>query len=295
MTATIALGVSTVVVSRERNEAEAQGQQARQAVHLLTKVADIGFDEQLDPLQEEFLKNALAYYEQFTGRVSRDPAVRLEHGRAYQQMGDILRKLGRLPESETRYRKAVEMLEPLASAAGAGHDAKRALARTRTLLADLLVRRGADKGRAGPLYDQALEAQRALADAGQDPAATADDILRLGQTLKSQGDLLRLDGKFSLARTVYDRAIVELERAHAAAAGHAETRNDLALAIDARGLVHSELGDPTEFREGLPPGARHPRQAGRRVPHGAPPSRVAGQGAEQPGAHRGEHRPPGRR
>ena len=96
VTATIALAVSTVLVSNERNEAEAQGQQARQAVHLLTKVADIGFDDQLDPLQEEFLKNALAYYEQFTSRVSRDPAVRLEHGRAYQQMGDIQRKLGRL-------------------------------------------------------------------------------------------------------------------------------------------------------------------------------------------------------
>ncbi|MGP0069382.1 MAG: protein kinase domain-containing protein [Isosphaeraceae bacterium] len=242
-TATIALGVSTLLVSRERNEAEAQGQQARQAVHLLTRVADIGFDEQLDPLQEEFLKNALAYYEQFTGRVSRDPAVRLEHGRAYQQMGDILRKLGRLPESETRYRQAVEMLEPLASGVGAGRDAKRALARIRTLLADLLVRRGADKDRAGPLYGQALEAQRALADSKQDPASTTEDILRLGQTLKSQADLLRLDGKFSQARTAYDQAIAELERAHADDAKQAETRNELALAIDARGWIHRERGD----------------------------------------------------
>ena len=120
ITATVAMGVSTVLVSAERNEAEAQGQQARQAVHLLTKVADIGFDEQLDPLQEEFLKNALAYYEQFTSRTSRVPSVRLEHGHAYQQMGDIHRKLGRLTESETAYRKAVEMLQPLAEVATVG-------------------------------------------------------------------------------------------------------------------------------------------------------------------------------
>ena len=243
VTATIALGVSTLLVSQERNEAEAQGQQARQAVHLLTKVADIGFDEQLDPLQEEFLKNALAYYEQFTSRVSRDPAVRLEHGRAYQQMGDILRKLGRLPESETAYRKAVEMLQPLAAAADAKHDAKQSLARTRTLLADLLVRRGADKDQAGPLYSQALEAQRALADVKQDPAATNEDILRLGQTLKSQGDLLRLNGKDPQAGPVYDQAVAELERAVAADAKHAEIRDELALAIDARGWIQREMGD----------------------------------------------------
>ena len=36
---------------------------------MLTKVDDIGFDDQLDPLQKEFLTGALEYYEQFTSRV----------------------------------------------------------------------------------------------------------------------------------------------------------------------------------------------------------------------------------
>ena len=77
ITSTIALAVGTALITREWNEAQAQrnlaraqGQQARQAVHLLTKVADSGFDEQLDPLQKEFLENALAYYEQFTGNAA---------------------------------------------------------------------------------------------------------------------------------------------------------------------------------------------------------------------------------
>ncbi len=204
--ATVALAVSTVLVSRERNEAETQGQQARRAVHLLTKGADIAFDDQLDPVQKEMLEDALAYYEKFTGRKSNDPAVRLEHGRAYQQMGDLQRKLGRLDDSEAAYGKAIAVLEPLAGAAGAGREARRSLARTRTLLADLLVRRGGDKDKAGPLYARALEAQLVLADAEQDPAAGAEDLLRLGQTYKSQGDLLRLDGRFAEAGTVYDRA-----------------------------------------------------------------------------------------
>ncbi len=80
ITSTLALAVGTVLITREwheaqvqrneaqvqrneahpANEARTQGQQARQAVHLLTKVADSGFDEQLDPLQKEFLENALS-------------------------------------------------------------------------------------------------------------------------------------------------------------------------------------------------------------------------------------------
>jgi tetratricopeptide (TPR) repeat protein len=241
VSATIISAVSAVLIAGEKKEAEIQGQQARQAVHLLTKGADIAFDDQLDPVQKEILEDALAYYEQFTGRAAGDPAVRLEHGRAYQQMGDIERKLGRLSDSEAAYRKAIAMLEPLAGAADVGRESRRSLARTRTLLADLMIRSGADKGRADGSYRQAMEMQQVLAD--DRAAATAEDILRLGQTLKSRGDLLRLDGKWAEAGPAYDRAIAELERALAADAKRPEARAELALAIDARGWIRRELGE----------------------------------------------------
>ena len=80
VTTTVALAIGAVLIAQERNEAESQGQQARQAVNLLTQVADINFDEQLDPLQKKFLENALAYYENFTSRVAGDSSVKLEHG-----------------------------------------------------------------------------------------------------------------------------------------------------------------------------------------------------------------------
>jgi eukaryotic-like serine/threonine-protein kinase len=240
VTATIALAISTILVSREKTEAEAQGQQARHAVHLLTKVADIGFDDQLDPLQKEFLEDALQYYEQFTSRVAHDPAVRLEHGQAYQQMGDIQRKLGRLSESKQAYLKAIEILQPLASHRSARPESKRALARTRTLLADLLVRTGGDKGHAEPLYNQALEVQQVMAST---PTASTEDCLRLGQTLKSQGDLLRLNGQLSEAGSVYTKALSVLDQARANDPRHSEIRNELALATDARGWIFRQLGD----------------------------------------------------
>ncbi len=239
ITAVIGFAVSTMLVAGERNEAEAQGKQARTAVQMLTKVKDIGFDDQLDPLQKEFLTAALEYYEQFTSRVSHDPAVRLEHGRIYQQMGDIQRKLGKLAESEQAYRKAIEILVPLAAHSRAGHEPSQSLARTRALLGDLLVRRG-DKGEAGSLYDQAAQAQEALAAA---KGAVSDDHLRLGQTLTSQGGLLRLNGQFAQAKPVYDRALNVLNQALATDPKHAEIRNELALANDARGWINRELGE----------------------------------------------------
>ena len=106
-----------------------------------------------------------------------------------------------------------------------GADAKRALARTRTLLGDLLVRSGGDKEQAGPLYGKALETQQAMAKL---QTATTEDHLRLGQTLKSQGDLLRLEGQFAISKPIYDQAIAVLERARAADPKHSEIRNVLA-------------------------------------------------------------------
>ena len=105
VTSTIALGVGTVLVTRERNEAKLQGKQARQAVDdMYTKVAENWLEDRLDPLQKEFLEKTLAHYQTFTGQAAGDPAVRLEHGRAFQRMGEIHRKLGRLEAAEwTRF------------------------------------------------------------------------------------------------------------------------------------------------------------------------------------------------
>jgi serine/threonine protein kinase len=240
VTATILLSVGFVLVARERNEAKAQSKQARSAVQLLTKVAEIDFDDQLDPLQKEFLGGALGYYEQFTSRVAHDPTVRQEHGRVYQQMGDIQRKLGRLPESRQSYQKAIAILEPLAKEPAAGPEPKRTLARTRTLLADLLVRSGADKNESRLLYRAALEMQQSLAGG---KAATTDDQLRLGQTLRSLGDLLRLDGQLAQAGAAYDQALGVLDRAYATNSEHAPVRNELAMVTDARGWVYHDVGD----------------------------------------------------
>ena len=127
-------------------------------------------------------------------------------------MGDIQRKLGRLPESEEAYRKAIEMLEPLAGHAEAGREAARAWPAPAPCSATSWSA-AADKGQAGPLYKQALRPSSPWPTPRMRPP---DDRLHLGQTLKSQGDLLRLNGKLPQAKPVYDQAIAVLEQALAA-------------------------------------------------------------------------------
>ena len=157
ITTTIALGVGTVLVLAERNEAKVQGKQARQAVDdMYTKVAENWLEDRLDPLQKEFLEKTLAHYETFTGQAAREPAVQLEHGRAFQRMGDIHRKLGRPDQATRRLPSRLGILEPLHAARPADRDVVRALGLTRTRLGDLLVRQG-QNDQADPLYREAVE------------------------------------------------------------------------------------------------------------------------------------------
>ena len=70
--------------------------------------------------------------------------------------------------------------------------------------------------------------------------------MRLGATMKSQGDLLRHNGKFAEAAQAYDQSIASLELARASAPKHSEIRDNLAMAIEARGWIHRELGELTK-------------------------------------------------
>ena len=239
LTSTIALGVGTVLVTRERNEAKFQGKQARRAVDdMYTKVAENWLEDRLDPLQREFLEKTLAHYQTLTGQAADEPAVRLEHGRAFQRMGDIHRKLGRLDEANEAFRHALAILEPLQKARPADGEVRRALALTQTRLGDLLVRRG-QNDQAEPMYREALRVQEA--QAGRQ--STPEDRWLLARTLKSQADLLRRKGDFTGARPIYLKAVAELEKATADAPSKSELRNDLALTEDALGQLLMELGE----------------------------------------------------
>ena len=166
--------------------------------------------------------------------------MRLEHGRIYQQMGDILRKLGPPTEIEGCLFEGNRNLgpagEPLVVRSRPQTDPRSYPDLTGGSLGPQWWRQRPG----GVPLRQGVEAQQAQANT---PTASTEDRLRLGQTLKSQGELLRLDGKWTEAASAFDRSITELERALAMDVKHPEIRNALALAIEARAWLHREVGE----------------------------------------------------
>ncbi len=238
--ANAALSISTAQVARERNEAEVQGKQARQAVDdMYTKVAENWLEDRLDPLQKEFLQKTLNYYEKFTGHSASTTAVRLEHGLAYERMGEIHRKLGRADMAEQTFHKALAILEPLAAENPADRQVDRALAITRKQMGDLLFR-GNQINRAEALFN---EAEKRLEPLATSPAATMQDDWLLARTLRSKAELLRRKGDILTAKPVAIRACDLLEQALKADPRSAEARNDLAQSCDFLGRVARDLGE----------------------------------------------------
>jgi serine/threonine-protein kinase len=241
---TVALSIGTALVVRERDEATAQGAQARRAVNeMYTQVAANWLEDQLDPLQKEYLEKALTYYEKFVGHAANDPAARLEHGLDYQRIGDIHRKLGRFAESERAFGRAFQILAPLAAAAPDDLNVRRALALTETRAGDLYFRENQIE-KAEPLYKQAVRRLEPIAGGA---LASDGDRAMLARSLRSQAELLRRKGLFASARPVSVHACELLEQVMKASPKTPEARYELAQAYDVLGRVTRELGLTTEY------------------------------------------------
>jgi tetratricopeptide (TPR) repeat protein len=126
------LAVSTVLLSRKEGQvreqrdraeqqrafAEQHARQARRAVDTMyTRVANKWLADQpkLTEVQREFLEEALTFYQGFARQQGRDPDVRREAAAAYDRVGSIHAKLGRMSEAITAHRGAVELRERLAA------------------------------------------------------------------------------------------------------------------------------------------------------------------------------------
>ncbi len=133
----VGLGISNVLISRERDEKvtaleqarlneEAANQQRGEAQEnlkdalaavdrMLTRVSEERLQEvpHGEPLRRDLLQDALEFYQRFLARKGGDPAIRRETALAYRRMGSIYFELGRCVEAEEAYRKAFAMLDEL--------------------------------------------------------------------------------------------------------------------------------------------------------------------------------------
>src|SRR5260221_1453728 len=82
---------------------------------MYTQVAKrwLAHQPQMEPVQREFLKKALAFYEQFAGVSSLDPSVRFDRARAYSRVAEIQYKLGDSGHAEIAYDQAIALLQVL--------------------------------------------------------------------------------------------------------------------------------------------------------------------------------------
>ncbi len=264
----VALSIGTVLVGRERdearrqrdeatrqreeatarrNEARLQRQQARRAVDdMYTKVAVNWLEDRLDPLQREFLDQALGYYEGFAGQEADEPSARQERGRAYQRAGDIYRKLGKPAEAEKALRRASEILGSLAAETPEAPEIRQDWARAQARLALVLFDTGKPR-EAEPLHRRAVGLLEPMAAGKPAPPRSA---LELAETLKALADLLRYLGRNPEAEASYRQAVKALggESRTPGTPVDLESHRLEASALDRLGLLLRETGRLDEAR-----------------------------------------------
>ncbi len=245
VTGTAALGVATVLVGRERDEASRQRHQARQAVDTMyTTVAEQWLEDRLDPVQHELLEKALAYYKEYAGADASDPVVRLETARAELRLADVYRKLGRHEEAGIAYGNAIDRFQALVATDPRGVEPVRQLAIARTRLGAELASRGttADRKQAETLYKQAsTELGRRIAI-----ESTPDLLLDAARADRLLGELERGLGRPEEAIAAYESALSRLQKADAEQSALVEPRQELAAAADGLGLALIALGKGKE-------------------------------------------------
>jgi serine/threonine protein kinase len=129
--AVVGLSVSTVLIAQAKIEAEQQrdeadshrkraedkAQFARQVVdEMYSKVAErwLADEPEMEELQREFLLKALTFYEEFTKEQGTDWSVRTARAAAYDRVGHLQLKLGRVNAADEAFSQALTLFRQLA-------------------------------------------------------------------------------------------------------------------------------------------------------------------------------------
>jgi serine/threonine protein kinase/tetratricopeptide (TPR) repeat protein len=229
-----AWAVSTVLILRQRDEArtqralaQEQREVARRAVDkMYTEVAEQWLADQphLQEVQRRFLLEALSFYETFAREPSTDPALRLEAGMAYQRVGEIQYHLGKMPEAEAAYVRAVALYEELAAAFPDRAGYRRELGRSSNNRGIVLLELGRHR-EAEQACSRALSLrERLVADLPTEP----DYIWQVAESQVTLGVLLEKTGRHRQAEQAYRQGIALLEPVTAASPAPAAYRGLLA-------------------------------------------------------------------
>jgi eukaryotic-like serine/threonine-protein kinase len=202
------LAISTVVVMRERDEAQRRAAQAWQAAdEMYTQVAQEWLHHQphLELVQREFLQKALGFFEDFARDQGQAPAARFQAARAARRVGDIRHKLGEEPAADQAYEQALTGLVALRTTDPGNLDYRRELANCQTSRGNFLR----DTGRLADAADAYQEAHRLFEECAA--AAPGDTGLREGRagSLHNIGMVRHALGRTREAEADYRQALAE--------------------------------------------------------------------------------------
>jgi serine/threonine protein kinase/Tfp pilus assembly protein PilF len=283
------LAVADVLIGRERDEARLQGRVARRAVDdMYTDVAESWLENVSDPLQDRFLRRALARYEgpltsADEGQAAAaeaptgpapdrlDPRQRKILRRAldyYEQFSDL--SGGEVPlqlEAARAKRRIGDIHRKLGDVDRARRDYQRALDALDRLASsapgqpDVRRERALARGKLGALLAilgetdeatrllrQALDEQASLAKLDPKDPRLALDLARTGREL---AELDKLAGRHSEAEASFREAIGRLEALVAEGPDEVEPRRELAASSDGLGVLLMLLGREAEAEKAL--------------------------------------------
>ena len=256
------LAVGTALQARKQAEVVQQRDRARRAVDTMYTqfTQDVLADQpHLEPVQRQFLEEALQFYEEFTREPEANRSARLEAAKAAQRVGEIRLKLGHAHEAESALRMALTRLERLAAESPSDPEILHSQGIADKQLGDLLRATGRP-GDAERAYRRSREVSAALASRFPDrPEYRREEAMAAHDLGLVQADTSR----FAEALASYRRAIALVGPLVEAAPGRLDYRELLARS-------YADMGSAQRFASGLEAAEASYRQA-MKVADGFPP------------------------
>ncbi len=250
----VTLMTGIVMTTRARARAERRFNDVRK----LAKAVVFDYSDAIDklpgstPVRQRIVSDALEYLDSLSREAGNDRALKLELAEAYQRIGNIqgngyYSNLGDTEGALTSYRKALALQESLAADEPKNLDVRRHLARTYTLMGDVLW----DMGKLNETlesYNRALLFREAAV--AENPV-NVEDKRELAKLLLSLGDLNGSDGLPNLGHTdtaaaYYKKSFVMSEALAAAQPQNTDLQSDVFEGLLRIGDIQRITGKPEE-------------------------------------------------
>jgi tetratricopeptide (TPR) repeat protein len=198
-------------------------------------------DPQRKKEDQELLKKALEFYDQFAQQNSGEAAVRLDVGRAYRRVGDIQQFVGENKAAQEAYREALAKARELAAKSPSNAEFSFEVALCCNKLAEALLAAG-DLSGATEHFRQAIDLLTKLsaddATAPQYRAELARSYRGLGQALYRQGERRQADDSFRQAIDIQSKLAADYPTTPQYRLELAATHQTAGWSVEALGPYH---------------------------------------------------------